>query len=59
IVLDAPRHAPPALDYLRTLQNQSVFNFCAVPMAIATPELCFSNPRVFEGNVRIWKVVAA
>ncbi|KAJ6592081.1 hypothetical protein DFH09DRAFT_906629 [Mycena vulgaris] len=51
IVLDAPRHAPPALEYLRTLQNQSFFNFCTipVPMAIATPEPCSRNPSVFGG----------
>ncbi|KAJ6536552.1 squalene synthase [Mycena vulgaris] len=61
MVLDALRHAPDALDYLRLLKTQSTFNFCAIPatMAIATLELCFANPRVFGGNVKIRKAVAA
>ncbi|KAJ6569401.1 isoprenoid synthase domain-containing protein [Mycena capillaripes] len=60
-ILDALRHAPASLDYLRLLKNQSVFNFVAIPatMAIATLELCFMNPRVFKGNVKIRKAVAA
>ncbi|KAJ6592096.1 hypothetical protein DFH09DRAFT_1357951 [Mycena vulgaris] len=33
----------PALDYLRTHQNQSVLNFCAVPMAMATLEPYFGE----------------
>ncbi|KAJ7694548.1 isoprenoid synthase domain-containing protein [Mycena rosella] len=61
MVLDALRHAPDALDYLRLLRNQSVFNFCAIPatMAIATLELCFGNERMMRGNVKIRKAVAA
>ncbi|KAJ7464363.1 farnesyl-diphosphate farnesyltransferase [Mycena latifolia] len=61
MVLDALRHACDALDYLRLLKNQSVFNFCAIPasMALATLELCFMNPRMFAGNVKIRKAVAA
>ncbi|KAJ7879301.1 isoprenoid synthase domain-containing protein [Mycena olivaceomarginata] len=60
-VLDALRHATDALDYLRMLKNQSVFNFVAIPatMAIATLELCFMNPRVLAQNVKIRKAVAA
>ena len=50
MVLDALRHACDSLDYLRILKNQSVFNFCAIPatMAIATLELCFMNPAMFQ-----------
>ncbi|KAJ7199291.1 squalene synthase [Mycena haematopus] len=61
MVLDALRHAPGALDYLRMLKNQSVFNFVAIPatMALATLELCFMNPKVFRQNVKIRKAVAA
>ncbi|KAJ7093059.1 farnesyl-diphosphate farnesyltransferase [Mycena epipterygia] len=61
MVLDALRHATDALDYLRLLKNQSIFNFCAIPaaMAIATLELCFMNPRMFAGNIKIRKAVAA
>ncbi|KAJ6480977.1 farnesyl-diphosphate farnesyltransferase [Mycena sanguinolenta] len=61
MVLDALRHAPGALDYLRMLKNQSVFNFVAIPatMALATLELCFANPKVLRQNVKIRKAVAA
>ncbi|KAJ7035080.1 squalene synthase [Mycena alexandri] len=60
-ILDALRHAPPSLDYLRLLRNQSTFNFCAIPvtMAMATLELCFMNPKVLGGNVKIRKAEAA
>jgi farnesyl-diphosphate farnesyltransferase len=61
MVLDALRHATDTLDYLRRLKNQSVFNFAAIPatMAMATLELCFMNPRMFAGNVKIRKAAAA
>jgi farnesyl-diphosphate farnesyltransferase len=57
MTLDAIGHATDALDYLSLLKNQSVFNFCAIPavMAMATLELCFMNPAVFERNVKIRK----
>ncbi|KAJ3564663.1 hypothetical protein NP233_g8145 [Leucocoprinus birnbaumii] len=61
MVLDALRHATDGLDYLRYLKNQTVFNFCAIPacMAIATLELCFMNPEMFQRNIKIRKAVAA
>ncbi|KAF8624138.1 hypothetical protein AX17_007201 [Amanita inopinata Kibby_2008] len=61
MVLDALRHATDALDYLRVLKNQSVFNFCAIPatMGIATLELCFMNPDMFLRNIKIRKAEAA
>lgn len=61
MVLDALRHTTDALDYLRLLKNQSVFNFCAIPatMAIATLELCFMNPTMFQRNIKIRKAQAA
>jgi len=61
MVLDALRHATDALDYLRYLKNQTVFNFCAIPatMAIATLELCFMNPEMFQRNIKIRKASAA
>lgn len=61
MVLDAMRHTSDSLDYLRVLKNQSVFNFCAIPaaMAIATLELCFMNPQVFRRNIKIRKAEAA
>ncbi|RDB27766.1 Squalene synthase [Hypsizygus marmoreus] len=61
MVLDALRHTTDALDYLRILKNQSVFNFCAIPatMAIATLELCFMNPTMLDRNIKIRKAEAA
>lgn len=61
MVVDALRHATDSLDYLRVLKNQSVFNFCAIPaaMAMATLELCFMNPVMFDRNIKIRKAEAA
>ncbi|KIM90082.1 hypothetical protein PILCRDRAFT_811793 [Piloderma croceum F 1598] len=61
MILDALRHAIDALDYLRFLKNQSVFNFCAIPatMAMATLTLCFMNPDMFQRNIKIRKAAAA
>ncbi|KAH9011732.1 isoprenoid synthase domain-containing protein [Lactarius hengduanensis] len=61
MVVDALRHACDALDYLRLLRNQSIFNFVAIPatMALATLDLCFMNPQMFERNIKIRKAKAA
>jgi len=55
MVLNALGHASDCLSYLVGLREQSVFNFCAIPqsMAMATLELCFRNPAVFERNIKI------
>ena len=39
------------------VKEQSVFKFVAIPqsMAIATLELCFQNPAIFDRNVKITK----
>ncbi|PLN85626.1 farnesyl-diphosphate farnesyltransferase [Aspergillus taichungensis] len=57
MVLNALEHSEDCLFYLAGLREQSVFNFCAIPqsMAIATLELCFRNPAIFERNVKITK----
>lgn len=61
MIVDALRHVCDALDYLRLLRNQSVFNFVAIPitMSIATLDLCFMNPAMFERNIKIRKARAA
>lgn len=61
MILNAMCHVTDTLDYLRLLKNQSVFNFCAIPqtMAIATLELCFKNPAMFQRNIKIRKSLAA
>ncbi|KAF1990290.1 squalene synthetase [Aulographum hederae CBS 113979] len=45
------------LFYLAGIKDQSVFNFAAIPqaMAVATVELCFRNPDMFQRNVKITK----
>ena len=57
MVLNALHHADECLFYLAGLKEQSIFNFAAIPqtMAIATLELCFRNPKMFERNVKISK----
>lgn len=57
MVLNALRHADECLFYMAGIKDQSVFNFVAIPqsMAIATLELVFQNPQVFEKNVKITK----
>ena len=61
MIVDALRHVCDALDYLRLLRNQSIFNFVAIPatMALATLDLCFMNPVMFERNIKIRKAKAA
>ncbi|KAL1851297.1 hypothetical protein VTK73DRAFT_9462 [Phialemonium thermophilum] len=55
LVLDALKHAVDSLFYMAALRDQSVFNFVAIPqsMAIATLELVFRNPAVFERHIKI------
>ena len=57
MILNALDHVTECLFYLAGLREQSVFNFCAIPqsMAIATLELCFRNPTMFERNIKISK----
>ena len=57
MVLNSLGHADECLFYLAGLKEQSVFNFAAIPqtMAIATLELVFRNPKIFEKNVKITK----
>ncbi|RMJ27607.1 hypothetical protein PHISP_01527 [Aspergillus sp. HF37] len=57
MVLNALEHVEDCLFYLAGLREQSIFNFCAIPqaMAIATLELCFRNPAMFERNIKITK----
>lgn len=57
MVLNALRHAEECLFYMAAIRDQSVFNFAAIPqaMAIATLETVFMNPAIFEKNVKITK----
>lgn len=57
MVLNALRHADECLFYMAGIKDQSVFNFVAIPqaMAIATLEVVFQNPKVLTGVVKITK----
>ncbi|KYO41025.1 squalene synthase [Alligator mississippiensis] len=57
LITNALHHVPDVLKYLSRLKNQSVFNFCAIPqaMAIATLAACYNNKQVFRGVVKIRK----
>ncbi|KAJ5895677.1 squalene synthase [Penicillium taxi] len=57
MILNALEHVPECLYYLAGMREQSVFNFGAIPqaMAIATLERCFRNYDMFERNVKITK----
>lgn len=57
MVLNSLHHAIECLHYLAGLKEQSVFNFAAIPqsMAIATLDVVFRNPAIFQRNVKITK----
>ena len=57
LVLNALKHADECLFYMAGIKDQSTFNFVAIPqsMAIATLELLFRNPQVFQRNIKITK----
>ena len=60
LVTDALTLIPECLVYLRRLENDQVFRFCAIPqiMAIATLDKCFNNHDVFTGVVKVRKGLA-
>jgi farnesyl-diphosphate farnesyltransferase len=60
MVLNALKKADECLFYMAGVKEQSVFNFVAIPqsMAMATLELCFQNPDIFDRNVKITKGLA-
>ncbi|RYP57447.1 hypothetical protein DL769_009472 [Monosporascus sp. CRB-8-3] len=55
MILNALKHADECLFYMAGIREQSVFNFVVIPqtMAIATLELAFQNPAIFESHVKI------
>ncbi|KAM7191133.1 putative squalene synthase [Naviculisporaceae sp. PSN 640] len=57
MVLNALKHADECIFYMAGIRDQSVFNFVAIPqsMAIATLELCFRNPAIFDSHIKITK----
>lgn len=57
MVLNALQHADECLFYMAAIREQSVFNFVAIPqtMAIATLELVFRNPAIFDSHIKLTK----
>ncbi len=57
MVLNALKHADECLFYTAGIKEQSVFNFVAIPqtMGIATIDLVFQNPRIFDSHIKITK----
>lgn len=57
MVLNALGNVEECLFYMAGIKDQSVFNFVAIPqaMAIATLELVFRNPNIFKTVVKITK----
>lgn len=55
MILDALRHLPYCIEYMKKLRNRMVFRFCAIPqiMAIGTLAVCFNNGKLFEGVVKM------
>lgn len=61
LILDALKCLPHSIEYLSMLKNPAVFNFCAIPqaMAISTLALCFNNPNLFQRNIKISRGTAS
>lgn len=57
MVLNALKHVEDCIYYMAGMRDQSCFNFVAIPqgMAVATLELVFQNPEVFDRNIKITK----
>jgi farnesyl-diphosphate farnesyltransferase len=57
LVCNALDHVIDVLQYLSLVEEQTSFNFCAIPqvMAIATLELVFQNPKVLTEHIKIRK----
>jgi farnesyl-diphosphate farnesyltransferase len=50
LCIDAFQHVIDVLEYLSSLKDKSIFNFCAIPqlMAISSLALVFNNPEIFK-----------
>jgi farnesyl-diphosphate farnesyltransferase len=60
LIVDALSLVPDVIEFMGLLKEKSIFKFCAIPqvMAIATIDLCYNNPLIFERNVKIRKGLA-
>ncbi len=57
IICNALSHVPACLKYLKSITNQEIFRFCAIPqlMAIATLHELYNNPKALHKNIKIRK----
>lgn len=57
LVINALTHIPACLTYLKSIQNEKIFRFCAIPQLMAVSTLCklFDNKEVLIKNVKIHK----
>jgi farnesyl-diphosphate farnesyltransferase len=55
MISNALAHVEPCFEYMIRLRDPQVFAFCAIPqlMAMSTLSLCFNNPEVFRGVVKM------
>jgi len=55
LVVNALGHVEGCFDYMIRLRNPAIFRFCAIPqvMAMGTLSLCYNNPEVFRGIVKM------
>ncbi|GAQ93019.1 squalene synthase [Klebsormidium nitens] len=61
LITETLRHVPHSLRYMAALRDPLVFGFCAIPqiMAIGTLALCYNNPAVFTGVVKLRRGLSA
>jgi len=55
MITSALSHVEACFEYMIKLRNPAVFAFCAIPqvMAMGTLALCYNNPGVFKGVVKM------
>lgn len=55
MITNALGHVEACFEYMIKLRNPAIFNFCAIPqmMAMGTLSLCYNNPEVFQGVVKM------
>lgn len=61
MTINALSHVIHVLEYLDNITEPSLYRFCAIPqvMAIATLELVFANPSMFQNHLKIRRGLSA
>jgi farnesyl-diphosphate farnesyltransferase len=57
LVINALTHIPACLKYMKAIQDEKIFRFCAIPQLMAIATLCklYDNKDVLAKNVKIHK----